>query len=310
MSSSSVVASKLALSPFQPIAIPQIVGEYCAMFGSAYIILPFSDQPPGEAIAQSLARFERGRRGDLPEEWLRFHDDTADLRKLYGTTFSFTLDGFLRVEGGEHWYLSSLAVSATMRESGRDSWTVRFADIEPDLAAFVETYCAFEFDRHPVTGGFGRWLNPLGQWDWWDLGGCSNGTITGRRRKVSDRNSAVSSGDCIGRRAFETLSDLLCDPDDEPFAPIDIATNENIELVSTLGTALRNGRKFPVPSALVLPPNSVPDEGRWLDMWPELMGLVDGVEGRSEQQGKWRGSVKSIYNQFGDHWAAAVAYHF
>ena len=51
------------------------------MFSLAYVLLPVSDTPPAEAIRSSLARFQRGRRGDLPEAWLAFHDETEELRE-------------------------------------------------------------------------------------------------------------------------------------------------------------------------------------------------------------------------------------
>jgi hypothetical protein len=280
------------------------------MFGLAYVILPFSDQPPGKAITRSLARFERGRRGQLPDEWLSFHDDTADLRQVYEATYTFTLARGLRISGGDSWYLSTGAVIQAMEERGRTQWTVCFADIEPDFEVFVERFVVFKCDRHPVSHSFGRWLNPLGRWDWWDLGGCFNGTITGRRRKASDRNSAVSSGNCDGRQAFEMMADLLCQPEEEPASPIDIATNENIELVTTLGEAITKRCRLAIPGALVLPPHSVADSERWLDAWPDLLALAAPEDEKRSHRSSWEDKLRSQYAQFSDHWAAAVAYHF
>ena len=60
------------------------------MFSLAYVLLPFDDQSPAEAIAASLARFERGRRGDVPDDWLAFHDETAHVEELHQTRFTFT----------------------------------------------------------------------------------------------------------------------------------------------------------------------------------------------------------------------------
>jgi hypothetical protein len=290
--------------------VPKLSARMPHMFGLAYVLLPFSDQAPGEAITQSLARFERGRKGSLPDEWLAFHDDTAKFREMFEATYSFTLTQGLQVEGGDNWYLSTSAVIEAMQERGRSHWTVRFADIEPDFEAFVERFGVFTCDRHPVTRQLGRWLNPLGQWDWWDLGGCFNGTITGHRRKACDRNSALSSGDCDGRRVFELVSDALCGPEVEAPLPLDVATNENIETVSTPAEALAKGRKFAVPGALVLPPNSEPDDQRWLDVWPDLYALTEPEAQRDRQESTWMTTVSQSYERFNDHWAAAVAYHF
>jgi hypothetical protein len=60
------------------------------MFSIAYVILPFSDTPPADAIRASLARFQRGRRGDLPESWLTFRDETEEFRQVYEAQHIFT----------------------------------------------------------------------------------------------------------------------------------------------------------------------------------------------------------------------------
>ena len=280
------------------------------MFGLAYVILPFSDQPPAEAIAQSLARFQRGGRGTVSEEWLRFRDETAELRKMYERTFSFRLDRGLRTDGDDDWYLNSHAVTAAMKERGRDSWTVRFADIEPDFAAFVDKYASIRCERHPVTGGFGRWLNNLGQWDWWELGGRFNGVITGSPRGAIVSRSAISSGYSEGREAMEMLAGALADAvgDDAPES-IDISSDDNIELVETLAEAGGQGLAHARPGALVLPPGSAEDDERWLDAWPELYAQA-GLESADWNGRSWNEIVTTTYARFPDHWAAGVAYHF
>lgn len=281
------------------------------MFGLAYVILPFTDRSPADAITQSLARFQRGRRGDLPEEWLRFHDDTADLRTAYETTHTFSHDKGLRRDGGSDWLLSTVAIMAAMKERGREHWTVRFADIEPDFAAFVDQYCAFSCDRHPVTGGFGRWLNDLGQWDWWELGGCFNGAITGHERGNGIPRTAISSGYSEGRQAFEMLAGALADAcGDELPEEIDIVSDDNIELVTTLSAALEQGLGHAIPGALVLPSGSVPDAERWFDRWPELYWQTSPEANAAEKPTPWNEIVRSTYRRFHDHWAAAVSYHF
>jgi hypothetical protein len=73
------------------------------VFAVAYVILPFSDTRPAEAIGISLARFQRGRRGDLPEKWLAFDDETEALRRVYEAHLTFIEKGTggLQIKGDE-----------------------------------------------------------------------------------------------------------------------------------------------------------------------------------------------------------------
>lgn len=281
------------------------------MFGLASVILPFSDERPAEAIVRSLARFQRGGRGTISEEWLSFHDETAELREMYHRTYNFTLDRGLRIDGARDWYLNSQAVIAAMRKRGRDKWTVRFADIEPGFGAFVEKYVSIKCERHPVTGGLGRWLNGLGQWDWWELGGRFNGTITGNERDAVILRPAISSGYSEGRAAFEKLAGALADAlGEDPPEQIDIASDDNIELVESLADAAAQGLAHAIPGALVLPPGSADDAGRWLDAWPELYAQAWPERAEFKPQKRWKETVTETYDRFPGHCAAAVAYHF
>lgn len=276
------------------------------MFGLAYVLLPFTDASPQEAIVASLSRFQRGGRGDVPDEWLRFHDETAHIREMHEARYRFARDKGLRISGGESWYLDSTAVLAEMERRGKDEWTVCFAQIEPDFGGFVERFlCPFE--RHPVTGGFGHWRNGLGEWDWWDLGGCYDGAITGARRQGGRGRAAISSGPSLGRAAFETLAEALEGACGQPAAPeVEVLNDNNIELVATLRDAFDTAEGPRIPNTIVLPPGSAQDEDRWLSSWPDLIS-----SGPSEEwDRKWRLTVQGCYDRYADHWAAAVAYHF
>lgn len=232
------------------------------MFGLAYVLLPFTDTPPAEAIAASLARFQRGRRGDVPDEWLCFHDETAHIRGMHEARYSFARDRGLRISGGESWYLDGDVVLAEMERRGKDEWTVCFAQVEPDLGRFVERFL-HPFERHPVTGGFGWWLNGLGQWDWWDLGGRYDGAITGARRQGSRSRCAISSGPCRGREALKTLAGALEEACGQaPAAEVDVLNDDNIELVATLRETFDTADGPRIPNTVLLPPGSVQDEGR------------------------------------------------
>jgi hypothetical protein len=71
----------------------EVSQEGTHMFALAYVILPFSDTSPADAIRASLAPFQRGQRGDLPESWLSFHDETEALRQDYEAQLTITTQG-------------------------------------------------------------------------------------------------------------------------------------------------------------------------------------------------------------------------
>src|SRR5688572_9795684 len=118
------------------------------MFGIVHVLRPFSDRSPAEAIRAALARCERGGRGDVPDEWLAFEDETDHVRALHTASWTFSLQGGeLSIEGGDSWHLDFRAVRAEMVGRGLTRWQVRFADVEPDLAAFVERFVE-RLERH------------------------------------------------------------------------------------------------------------------------------------------------------------------
>ncbi len=90
------------------------------MFALAYVILPFSDVPPPDAIRASLAPFQRGRRGDVPDDWLSFHDEMEFLRADHEARLTFTLqdEGSMRIEGGPTWCIDTERVRKEMRRLG------------------------------------------------------------------------------------------------------------------------------------------------------------------------------------------------
>jgi len=282
------------------------------MFGIVHVLLPVSDRSPAEAIRASLAPFERGGRGDLPDEWLTFHDETEHVRALHTAIWIFTEEskGGLRIEGGDSWYLDFRAIRAEMGRQGLRRWAVRFSDIEPDLATFVDRY-AEKLEHHPITDGFGRWLNPLGRWDWWDLGGRFDGRITGERRRHGRTASRVSSGPSRGRDVLGNVQGALERAlGSEPSVEVDVRADDNVEMVSRLLEDARAGLDHAFPHAVLLPPGSVEDGLRWLRSWPDI-GSVEtlaflGLVGTAT----WNEAVIASYERFADHWAAGVAYHF
>jgi len=120
------------------------------MFALAYVILPFSATLPADAIRASLARFQRGQRGDLPESWLSFDDETEGLLEDYEAQLTITMlgdggttqgDAGMRIEGGPGWYISTTKVLDEMRRLGLRSWSVRFADTM-DIDEFYDRFGA------------------------------------------------------------------------------------------------------------------------------------------------------------------------
>ena len=280
------------------------------MFSLAYVILPVSCGSPAEAIRTSLARFQRGGRGKLPEDWLVFHDVTDELRQDHKTRFTFTDLGNkgMRVEG-DTWHLDTPKIRYEMKRLGMPRWIVRFAD-EMDFATFVGRFGG-NMERDATTGGYGRWLNPLGQWDWWDLGGRFDGRIVGERQIRKGRPVAdVSSGPNPGRAVLANVENALADALGEAPTPLlDVHNDMNVEMVATLLNDAREGRANAYPTTLVMPPGSAEDSLRWLNTWPRMepqdafawLGLAADAT--------WEQIVQAAYAQFEDHWAAGVAYH-
>ncbi|MGA3400955.1 MAG: hypothetical protein ABSC95_17190 [Acetobacteraceae bacterium] len=284
------------------------------MFSIAYVILPFSDTPPADAVRASLARFQRGRRGDLPESWLTFHDETEEFRQVYEAHHIFTEQdtGGLRIEGNvidSSWFIDTGNIRAEMRLGGLRQWRVRFADTM-DLDEFYERF-GRKLERHPETGAFGRWLNPLGHWDWWDLGGRFDGHIIGDRRSGEGRSIAqVSSGPNRGRSILANVENRLAEAlGQEPIPSLDVQTDQNIELVTTLLADARAGRENAYPGSLVLPPGAVEDSLRWLHDWPKLGPEAAFTWLGLPAEAGWAAIVTAAYARFEDHWAAGVAYH-
>ncbi|WP_046863081.1 hypothetical protein [Microvirga massiliensis] len=284
------------------------------MFSVCYVILPFSETAPAEAIRSSLAPFQRGGRDELPADRLAFQDETDWVIRLHEGRFVFTASGRggLRIEGGDHGWIGPLdirAVRAEMARRGLTRWEVRFADVEPNLDGFFDRFVR-DLERHPGTGRYGRWLNPLGQWDWWDLGGRFDGRIGGDRRQHGRTASGISSGPNPGRSILANIEDAVARAlASGPPAAVDVRADDNIEMVSRLLEEARAGRTHAFPGAVLLPPGSVEDRRRWLDSWPAI-GPPDALSwlGLPPDAG-WEEVVIRAYQRFPEHWAAGVAYH-
>lgn len=189
-------------------------------------------------------------------------------------------------------------------------WPVRFQDLEPNLDDFARRFTS-DLEQHPVTGGWGRWLNPLGRWDWWDLGGRFDGRIAGERRRPGRTASPVSSGPNTGRALVTGIEDALGRAlgQDRP-AEVVVEADNNVEMVSRLLEDARAGLPHAIPGAVLLPPGSAPDRLRWVSSWPEV-GPSDSLGWLGlPETADWRSVVVAAYERYPEHWAAGVAYHF
>ncbi len=75
-------------------------GKATGVFSLAYVILPFAERAPADAIRESLAPLRRAGRGDMPDDRLAFDDETSYLREAREAPFAFTGTGDgLQVKG-------------------------------------------------------------------------------------------------------------------------------------------------------------------------------------------------------------------
>jgi hypothetical protein len=242
---------------------------------------------------------------------LAFHDEADVLREAHEARFVFSEKGAggMQIEGGDTFHLDIQKVRNEMKRLGLRSWSIRFAD-EMELDSFFDRFGA-RLERHPGTGAYGRWLNPLGQWDWWDLGGRFDGRIIGDQQMAQGRGVAeVSSGPNRGRTILVNIGDVLADAlGQNPLPVLDVRNDRNIEVVATLLGDAREGRENAYPATVVLPPDSVEDSLRWLNGWPEMGPQKAFTWLGAAADARWREIVEAAYSRFEDHWAAAIAYH-
>jgi hypothetical protein len=180
-----------------------------------------------------------------------------------------------------------------------------FAELEPDFDAFVRRFTDFDH-RDPDTSRYGRWLNPVGHWDWWELGGRFNGAITCDRRPAG-AEQIISSGPNRGRAILGNVVAALGGRAADEKAEIEA----NVELVASLKLAADRNDNHSLPTAVVLPMGCCTDEDRWFDRveWHEVRpGTRAFLDVPAEAD--FPRLVRAAYDQFSELAAAGVAYHF
>jgi hypothetical protein len=281
------------------------------MYGLAHVIIPTAFTSLQATLDETLAPFKRGGADDLPRDKLAFDDVTEALQKSHRTKFEFDIaDGEgLRIAGGDPMrlhHLDAAAIRAFLEAEGVRSWSGSLTDVEPDFDSFAHRFSQWK-SRDAETGGYGQWLNPLGRWDWWDLGGRFDGVIAGSLQSGTGDASMISSGPSTGRELIGGVSRALGVEPSETEAEIEA----NVELVSTLLNAAERGDEHAFPAAIVLPIRVSPDELRWIDSPggrptpPEAKAIL-GVP----DDAPFREIVIAAYERFSAFAAAGVAYHF
>jgi hypothetical protein len=275
------------------------------MFGLAHVLIPRRFESLQVELDSTLVPFRRGAKEDLPHEKLAFDGVTDGLVQLYRSKFWHDNGGRFTWEGnhGGTYYLSTKALGEHLKARRLERFEGMLAEIEPDFETFVDNFT--NAVRDPSTGRYGRWLNPIGFWDWWDLGGRFNGAIVGERRPA-DGASSISSGSNKGRKIPGNIFAALGKDESDGTAEIEA----NVELVETLRSALQSEeRRF--PTAIVLPAGCCADEYRWLENieWHPISSGTRAFLG-ALADADFKTLVGAAYERFSDHAAAGVAYHF
>jgi hypothetical protein len=281
------------------------------MFALAYVLIPSRFTSLQTELDRALAAFRRGGPKEFPPERLAFDDVTDTLRRLHVAHLELERSGSdgVTIRGldmGDSFALDTLPLQEVMRRRNYRAWSGRLADLEPDFEAFAQRFSAHR-ERHPVTGGYGQWLNPLGRWDWWDLGGRFDGTISGGRQpgRVSDRHM-ISSGPNTGRDLVGSVATAL----GADLSDVEAETEANIEPVEALLAAARQGLSHAFPTTIVLPDGACADELRWLEAgtWHPIPGEAKAFLGQPAEA-SFKPVATAAYERFAGCAAAGVAYH-
>src|SRR6266581_3936443 len=178
------------------------------MFGLAYVFIPRVLSSLQSELDRALAAFKRGGEDDFPRDKLAFDDATDVLERLHRSRICCKPNGSATgLDFDASYFLDLSKLNEHLGACQLDRFEGTLAEIEPDFHIFVRRF-ADHVVRDPATGRYGRWLNPLGRWDWWDLGGRFNGAITGERRHAGPTQT-ISSGPSTGRMVMENFAGAL-----------------------------------------------------------------------------------------------------
>jgi hypothetical protein len=277
------------------------------VYGLAYVLIPPAFKSLQAELDRSLASFMRGGDDVFPRSALAFDDVTDELARLHQIAFTYASKKvtWQAINHDCAYYLRSERVLEHLDACGIDHFEGTLAELEPSFDAFVSRFTRYEA-RDGTTSRYGRWFNPLGYWDWWELGGRFNGVITGDPRPAAS-NHSISSGVSSGRALMETIGAMLGAPEPDEKTLIEA----NVELVETLRERAKKVRDHRMPTAVVLPPAFCLNENRWFDCveWHDIKPGTRLALGVSTDSG-FRTLVQAAYARLPDHAVAGVAYHF
>jgi hypothetical protein len=208
------------------------------VYGLACVILPAQYGSLQVELDRTLAPFQRGGVDDLPRPMLAFHDETDELRDLFRARLRYE-NGSVHWTAGDddHWFhLEFGGLKDHLAACRLDRFEGTLEELEPDFDVAMARFTKCKA-RDLETGRYGRWLNPLGRWDWWELGGRFNGVITGERRPAASQQ-AISSGDSAGRAMLGNIANALGAVPSSAEAEIE----QNVELVRTTLTTSGSGQ--------------------------------------------------------------------
>ncbi len=149
------------------------------MYGLAYVLVPSKFASLQSELDQTLAPFMRGGADQFPRAKLAFDDATDGLARLHRAKFRYNSDrslSWLDGDAASSFHLRLARLSEHMAACRLGEFEGTFEEIEPEFDAFARRFTDCE-RRDPATSRYGRWLNPIGFWDWWELGGRFNGAI-------------------------------------------------------------------------------------------------------------------------------------
>jgi hypothetical protein len=277
------------------------------VYGLAYVLIPRIFHSLQAELDQSLAPFKRGGEDVFPRSSLAFDDATDALLRLHRSAFRYESGRLTWREADVHRSLDlSLGrLSEHLAACGLDDFGGTFAELEPDFDAFVRRFTTCG-ERDATTLRYGRWLNPIGYWDWWELGGRFNGALTGERRPAASEQT-ISSGANSGRALLRNVAAALGAQDANAQAEIEL----NVELVESLRRTAERREDHRLPMAVVLPVGSCPDKYRWFDAlsWHEIQpGTRTALH--ASRDADFAALVRAAYDTFSGHAVAGVAYHF
>jgi hypothetical protein len=275
------------------------------VYGLAYVIIPRLFHSLQAELDHSLAPFRRGGEDVFPRSTLAFDDATDSLLRLHRSAFRYGSGTLTWRDTDVHssFDLSLDRLSEHLAACNLDIFEGTFAELEPDFDGFVRrftTYC----QRDTTAMRYGRWLNPIGYWDWWEVGGRFNGAITGERRPAASAHT-ISSGANSGRALLQNVAAALGAQD----AKAEAAIEDNVELVQSLASERQEGNRL--PTSVVLPIGCCPDNDRWFDAidWHHIQPGTRTTLGAS-LDADYLVLVRAAYDKFSDYAVAGVAFHF